>query len=492
MDFAKLLNTVKDNLGLHEEEIDEDELKREKVQEKYQSNLTMSYNINLEKIKYTPKPINILNRIERENMNNLYENINPIKNIYNKKGEITHIRELNVSTITMFFPLDCEVINLSMISKHVCPTCNIIGCTCDNKLCKSCDARISNNVNVNVNEKGKCKPVGAKKGPKRRKNKDDKLSCYIKIPGASSEIPLKKLKQFDNQYSYYVHFENHNDVIPYFDKLRNPKERDKILKPRIIKIFQNGALTVLGVKTLEHGFAIAKKVIDELNLIMLKEPKLTTRDTPIEKTHKSEAETEAETEAVEKPKLGGPVKFFQNEDGSIQYDTHLINATYYVDFKINRAELHKSLVNKYGITKNQCDYRPNAYPAVPIKFYWNEDNRFNGKFGKCTCTTPCNGKGNGKGNGNCKAITITVFESGSISFMGVKHKGQLSDCYHFINSILNMEYDIVFKEKCKVIQSKSPKTAKNKNKNKNKYPKKLKISTSQIMNFEIHKKLIAI
>ena len=201
MDFAKLLNTVKDNLGLHEEEIDEDELKREKVQEKYQSNLTMSYNINLEKIKYTPEPINILNRIERENMNNLYENINPIKNIYNKKGEITHIRELNVSTITMFFPLDCEVINLSMISKHVCPTCNIIGCTCDNKLCKSCDARISNNVNVNVNvnEKGKCKPVGAKKGPKRRKNKDDKLSCYIKIPGASSEIPLKKLKQFDNQ-----------------------------------------------------------------------------------------------------------------------------------------------------------------------------------------------------------------------------------------------------------------------------------------------------
>ena len=92
-------------------------------------------------------------------------------------------------------------------------------------------------------------------------------------------------------------------------------------------------------------------------------------------------------------------KFFRNEvDNSISYDTHLINATYYVDFKINRAELHKTLGNKYGITKNQCDYRPNAYPAVPIKFYWNEDNRFNGKFGKCTCTKTCNGKGIGKGN----------------------------------------------------------------------------------------------
>jgi hypothetical protein len=501
MDLAQLLNTVKNNLGLHEEEIDEEELKREKERQKYQSNLTMSYNINLEKIKYPQKPINILNKTELENMNNLYENINPIKNIYNKKGEITHIRELNVSTITIFFQLDCEVINLSMISKHVCPTCNIIGCTCDNKLCKSYDVSISNNSDVNVNEKARRKPSGGggvtKKGPKNKKHKNDKISCYIKIPGASSEMPLKKLKQFDNQYSYYVHFENHNDVIPYFSKLRNPKERDKILKPRIIKIFQNGALTVLGVKTLEHGFAIAKKVINELNLIMLKEPKLTTRMIPIEKIHKSEegeteteTETETEIKVVEKPKLGGPVKFFENEDGSIKYDTHLINATYYIDFKINRAELHKSLVNKYGITKNQCDYRPNAYPAVPIKFYWNEDNRFNGKFGKCTCTIPCNGKGDGKGNGNCKAITITVFESGSISFMGVKHKEQLSDCYHFINSILNMEYDIVFKEKCKVIKSKSPKTTKNKKNNK--YPKKLKIATSQIVNFEIHKKLIAI
>lgn len=469
MDFSQLLNTVKDNLGLHEEVIDEEELLREKEQETYETNLTKSYNINLEKIKYSHQPINILNKQERENMNKLYENINPIQNVYNKNGEIIHIKELNVSTITMFFHLDCDVINLSMISKYICPVCNIIGCNPNNKLCKP----------FNENDIKQ-----TKRGKKSKENgQNDKFTCSINIPGTSSTIPLKKLKQFDNQYSYYVHFENHNDVVPYFDKLKNPKARDKILKPRIIKIFQNGALTVLGVKTLEHGLAIAQKVVNVLNTIMIKEPKLTTKKKSKER-EESEESKESDKVNIE---VGGPVKFFRNEvDNSISYDTHLINATYYVDFKINRAELHKTLGNKYGITKNQCDYRPNAYPAVPIKFYWNEDNRFNGKFGKCTCTKTCDGKGVGKGNGQCKAITITVFESGSISFMGAKHKEQLADCYHFINSILNMEYEKIFKEKCKIIKPKSPKIPKKK------YPKRIRIHVSQVSNFEIRSKLISI
>ena len=477
MDFAQLLNTVRNNLGLDQEvEIDEEEINREKEQEKYQTNLTKSYNINLEKIKYSQKPINILNKPERQTINNLYENINPIQNIYNKKGEITHLKELNVSTITMFFTLNCDVINLSMISKYICPICNIIGCANDNKLCKP-----YNEHNKKTVRKGK--RVG---GMKKNMMQNSKFTCSIRIPGSSSEIPLKKLKQFDNQCSYYIHFDEHEKVIPYFNKLKNKKERDKILKPRIIKIFQNGALTILGVKTLEHGISIAKKVVDELNYIMIKEPNLTTINKNIQGDTSDTSDTsDTEIDSKNEPKIGGPVAFFYNKtDGSIIYDTHLINATYYVDFKINREVLHRALVNKYGITKNQCDYRPNAYPAVPIKFYWNEDNRFNGKFGKCTCTRTCNGKGCGKGNGNCKAITITVFESGSISFMGAKHKEQLSDCYHFINSILNMEYDQVFKEKCKQIKPKEPKSPKKK------HPKRITISSAQISNFEIHKKLL--
>ena len=108
-------------------------------------------------------------------------------------------------------------------------------------------------------------------------------------------------------------------MIPYFAKLKTQKDRDKILKPRVIKIFQNAGLTVLGLKTLEHGFAIAQKVIDELNTIMLKEPLLTTHATK---------QKDTSIEPV-------PIKFFRNKrDNSISYDTHLINATYYVDLKL--------------------------------------------------------------------------------------------------------------------------------------------------------------
>ena len=186
MDFSKLLNTVKDNLGLREEVVNEEDLLREKEQENYETNLIKTYNINLEKIKYSHQSINILNKQERENMNNLYENINPIQNIYNKNGEIVHIKELNVSTITMFFHLDCDVINLSMISKYICPLCNIIGCKQTNKLCKP-----FNENNIKQNKRGtKSKNYG----------KNDKFTCSINIPGASTAIPLKKLKQFDNQY----------------------------------------------------------------------------------------------------------------------------------------------------------------------------------------------------------------------------------------------------------------------------------------------------
>lgn len=128
MDFAALLNTVKDTLGLKEEEIDEDELKQEEIKEQYNDNLTKSYNSNLEKIKYSRKPINIINKSERQKRNLLYENVNPIQHVYDYNGNITQVRELNISTMTMFFPFNCDIINLPLLTKYICQTCNVIGC----------------------------------------------------------------------------------------------------------------------------------------------------------------------------------------------------------------------------------------------------------------------------------------------------------------------------------------------------------------------------
>ena len=119
MDFTQLLQTVKMNLDLHEEETDEEEIKRETENTKYTLNLEKPSNTYLAKIIYSEEPIHILNKQARENMNETYENINPIQNICNEHGEITRIKELNISTISIFFPLNCETINLSMMPKQL-------------------------------------------------------------------------------------------------------------------------------------------------------------------------------------------------------------------------------------------------------------------------------------------------------------------------------------------------------------------------------------
>ena len=478
MDFAVLLNTVKDNLGIEEEEINEEELRQEEIQEEYNDNLIKSYNSNLEKIKYPKNTINILNKDDLDKLNNSYKNLNFLKNEYDKQGRIIKIRELKVSVLNMFFKLSCNAIDLSLISKHVCSTCNVIGCN------------------------GKCIAINVPVVKKKRKKKDtidkntkkvDYYNCSIQIDGTDIRIPLKNLKQFDNQRSYYFNFKGYEKYLPYINKLKDKNEYVKIVKPRIIKIFQNGAITILGLRTTEQGFAMIKDIVDILNSIMKQEPNLTkevsdstsSSVSPSEYTSTSSLESTSISPSVSAP---SPITLlyknfvFKNRD--IIYNTHLINATYYIDFAINRTVLHKLLVTKYGISGKQCDFIPNAYPAIPIKFYWNIDNKFNGKLGKCTCTKKCNGKGYGQGNGNCKSITITVFATGSISFMGARNEEQLTDCYHFINSILDMEYEQIYKKPSNIIvKTKSPKI---------KYPKRIKININQISNYNIHSKLHSI
>ena len=126
------------------------------------------------------------------------------------------------------------------------------------------------------------------------------------------------------------------------------------------------------------------------------------------------------------------------------------------------------------------------------------DNKYNGKFGICNCTRCCNGKGNGKGNGQCRSITITVFESGSISFMGARHEEQLTDCYHFINSILNMEYTEIYKKPPTIIKpkrkkmlkiKKTPKIKIKKAPKQKKLKKRIKIKKTTIKNIKVYHQL---
>jgi len=136
------------------------------------------------------------------------------------------------------------------------------------------------------------------------------------------------------------------------------------------------------------------------------------------------------------------------------YKIVLINSDYYIGFDINREKLHEILYNKYQI---YTSYEPCIYPGVNSKYYWNEDYMDNELKGKCYCSKFCNGKGTGKGNGNCKKITISIFQSGSIIITGARDYRQIKTAYYFINGIILDNIDIVKKNVNKLFQQNTKK-----------------------------------
>ena len=158
------------------------------------------------------------------------------------------------------------------------------------------------------------------------------------------------------------------------------------------------------------------------------------------------------------------------------YKIVLINSDYFVGFEIKRDELHKILVNKYNIYSS---YEPCIYPGVNSKFYWNKEYKDLPFTGKCYCNNFCNGKGNGEGDGNCKKITISIFQSGSVIITGGRSMEQIVDAYNFINKVFTENYNeikkinapFLEKEELKPASSSKKKTIKIKMANIKNYPK---------------------
>ena len=124
------------------------------------------------------------------------------------------------------------------------------------------------------------------------------------------------------------------------------------------------------------------------------------------------------------------------------YKIVLINSDYYLGFEIKRDILHDLLVNEYNIFSS---YEPCIYPGVNSKYYFNNLYLNNEFKGKCYCDVYCNGKGDGNGEGKCKKITISLFQSGSIIITGARSMSQINIAYKFINNILNDNYELVKK-----------------------------------------------
>lgn len=180
-----------------------------------------------------------------------------------------------------------------------------------------------------------------------------------------------------------------------------------------IKLFNNGSISMTGLKSIEGGIDAVYKLINYL----------------------SDIKGEVDDKIL--PGLSNPSCVLKD------FDIVLINSDFYTGFEIKRNELHHLLVNDYKIYSS---YEPCIYPGVNSKFYWNKEYRNNEHTGKCYCTIPCNGKGRGLGNGDCKKVTIATFQSGSVIITGARNMQQVEDAYKFINNIFDTHYEYLKKQ----------------------------------------------
>lgn len=272
-----------------------------------------------------------------------------------------------------------------------------------------------------------------------------------------------------------------------------------------IKLFNNGSISMTGVKNIDTGKGAIDTLFDYLK-------KFNT--------------------------------IFENPNPQIMFfKIVLINSDFRFNFEIKRSELHQLLVNKYNIYSS---YEPCIYPGVNSKYYWNhkytnrkvyakgykkdkdvlyisydvdpnilpsklkaEMNTFeykekymtyleqllghrfksidyeynrdtlclrfyinsdecsdwenklvnvieNGTLelhleykykGSCYCDGFCDGKGLGDGEQECKKVTISAFQSGSVIITGANTSQQITDSYNFINTIINDNIDTIKKDK---------------------------------------------
>lgn len=115
--------------------------------------------------------------------------------------------------------------------------------------------------------------------------------------------------------------------------------------------------------------------------------------------------------------------------------TQLLNSDYTINATILRTRLHKLLTKQYNLFST---YESTIYQGVNTKYYYNESRTPDQAPGICHCTKePCTtGQGSGKGEGQCKKITISAFQTGSIIVTGARYIKQIDEAYDFFNTIL--------------------------------------------------------
>jgi TATA-box binding protein (TBP) (component of TFIID and TFIIIB) len=122
-----------------------------------------------------------------------------------------------------------------------------------------------------------------------------------------------------------------------------------------------------------------------------------------------------------------------------KFAIQLLNSDYKMNTMVKRDELHRLLTSRYRLFST---LETTIYQGVNTKYYYNEEST---KDGICDCPRPCTGQGDGKSVGNCKRVTISVFQTGSIIITGARNRRQLDEAYEYINTILRRHAGEVLK-----------------------------------------------
>ena len=198
---------------------------------------------------------------------------------------------------------------------------------------------------------------------------------YGDMPPKGISNKKKKKKKTEPKGKRKKYFYNQVSIQIYIGKIVN------------IKLFNNGAFQMTGLKTEEMGYGIISYLINLINSknIIKNNLKLTKKRIV------------------------------------------LINSDFDIGFRINNPILHRLIIDN----NIHSSYESCIYPGVNIKYYHNP---IINNSGICDCEQPCNGKGK---DNTCKKITIAVFKSGKIIITGGRTTENINTAYDFITNFIN-------------------------------------------------------
>ena len=259
------------------------------------------------------------------------------------------------------------------------------------------------------------------------------------------------------------------------------------LKKINVKIFSNGKIQMTGVKTKIDGYEALKYIINKLyklegdiplsklfikQQVELLNDKLQVEELPFKYYKKNKTNSKhvySSTVLYEKDNviidkfvkslnieliIKDLISHYDGEDILVKThsiediekvqigDIQIVNivSDFNTNFEIKRDVLYNIIKNNYQIVSR---FDPCIYPGVKNKFFYNEKYLDKEFPGKCYCKGKCLGKGNGNGEGDCKQITISIFQSGSILITWAKNIDHIEYIRKFVIDILKKNFNLV-------------------------------------------------